>query len=49
VVVDGQSGPEYDSIIHNGPAFREGGSIQYLARKDEYLTRVRQPANDGNE
>ena len=50
VVVDGQPGPEYDDIIKNSPAFRAGGTVEYLAFKAGYLFRVKHvPVGAGNE
>ncbi|MBC8874265.1 MAG: PD40 domain-containing protein [Planctomycetes bacterium] len=41
VVVDGNEGPEYDVIIKNGPTFRGGGVVEYLAAKGGGLYRVK--------
>jgi hypothetical protein len=42
VVVDGVEGPPYDKLLPTGPAFRDGGAIEYLAVKASTLYRVKQ-------
>ena len=41
VLLDGQAGPEFNSIIENGPAFRPDGTLEYLAWRKGVLCRVR--------
>ena len=35
VIVDGVEGPVCDGIVPNGPAFREGGVLEYLGASRE--------------
>jgi hypothetical protein len=41
VLLDGQAGAAYDSIIPNGPTFYPDGVLEFLAIKDNSLYRVR--------
>ena len=38
VMLDGQEGPEDGSIVENGPAFRDDGTLEYLATRTGYTT-----------
>jgi Tol biopolymer transport system component len=41
VIVNGKKGPEYDEIVRGGPAFRQDGTLEYLAIQHGVLYRVR--------
>jgi hypothetical protein len=42
IVIDGQPGPLYDSILLSGESFQPDGTVEYLATMNAIVYRVRQ-------
>ena len=41
VVADGRPGPQYDNIIKGGPIVHDDGIVEYLAKKEQTIYRVK--------